>query len=77
MKLYVGNLSKEITEPALRESFEKYGEIISLNIVMDKYTRKPKGFAFIEMADEYALEAITGLHGQNLAGNLLNVNKAR
>ena len=36
MKIYVGNLSKETTEPQLRESFEKYGEITSLNIVMDK-----------------------------------------
>jgi len=77
MKLYVGNLSKETTEPQLREPFEKYGEITSLNIIMDRESGESKGFAFVEMSsDEHANEAITGMNGKNLFGNLLRVNEA-
>ncbi len=78
MKLYVGNLSLETTEPQLRESFEKFGEVTSLNIVMDKESGKSRGFAFVEMSsDEHAQKAITGLDGEDLAGSLLKVNEAR
>lgn len=78
MKLYVGNLSLETTEPQLRESFEKFGEVTSLNIVMDKESGKSRGFAFVEMSsDEDAQKAITGLDGEDLAGSLLKVNEAR
>jgi RNA recognition motif-containing protein len=77
MKIYVGNLNHETTEPQLRESFEKFGEVTSLNIVMDKESGKPRGFAFVEMpSDEHAQKAITDLHGKDLAGNLLKVNEA-
>jgi RNA recognition motif-containing protein len=77
MKIYVGNLSKETTEPQIRESFEKYGEVTSLNIVLDKESGKSRGFAFVEMSsDEQAGEAITGMNGKDLYGNLLKVNEA-
>ncbi len=77
MKIYVGNLAADTTELQLRESFEKYGEVSSLSIVKDKESNKPKGFAFVEMtSDENAKEAITGLHGFDLIGNLLKVNEA-
>jgi RNA recognition motif-containing protein len=78
MKIYVGNLPHETTEPQIREAFEKFGEVTSLNIVKDKDTGKPKGFAFVEMSsDENAQKAIIGLHGKELAGNLLKVDEAK
>jgi len=77
MKIYVGNLNQETTEPQLRESFEKYGAVTSLDIIKDKENNKPKGFAFVEMSsDDEGKKAITGLHGQNLAGNMLKVSEA-
>jgi len=78
MKIYVGNLSKETTEPTLRESFEKYGEISSLNIIKDRDTGQPRGFAFIEMpSDDNARKAITGLNGDSTLGSPLKVNEAK
>lgn len=77
MNIYVGNLSKETTESELRESFEKFGEISSLNIIKDRETGEPRGFAFIEMpSDDHAKEAITGLNGNDTLGNPLKVNEA-
>ncbi len=78
MKIYVGNLAQETTAPQLRESFEKFGPVASLNIVMDKITGKPRGFAFVEMpTDEQAMKAIAELHGTALAGSLMRVNEAK
>jgi RNA recognition motif-containing protein len=77
MKIHVGNLNLETTEQQLRESFEKYGEVSSLDIVKDKESGKPRGFAFVEMtSNEHAKTAITELHGADLAGNLLKVSEA-
>lgn len=77
MKIYVGNLNQETTEPQIRESFEKFGPVNSLNIITDKISGKPKGFAFIEMdSDEHATKAISGLNGIELAGNTIKVNEA-
>jgi len=77
MNIYVGNLSKETTESELRESFEKFGEISSLNIIKDRETGEPRGFAFIEMpSDDHAKEAISGLNGNDTLGNPLKVNEA-
>ena len=78
MKIYVGNLSDQTTEPQLRESFEKFGEISSLNIIMDRETGRPRGFAFVEMpSDDQAKKAIADLHGKSLEGNMLRVNEAK
>lgn len=77
MKIHVGNLSHESTEPQLRETSEKFGEVTSLNIVMDKVSGKSRGFAFVEMSsDEQAQRAVTSIHGKYLAGSLLKVNEA-
>jgi RNA recognition motif-containing protein len=77
MKIYVGNLSKETTEPQLRESFETYGEVTSLSIVTDKESGKSRGFAFVEMSsDEHAQTAITKMNLMDMAGNSLKVNEA-
>jgi len=78
MKIYVGNLNNETTEPQLRASFEKFGEVSSLDIIKDKESGKPKGFAFVEMSsDENAQKAISGLHDTDFAGNMLKVSKAQ
>jgi len=78
MNIYVGNLSYEATEEQLREAFEGFGEVSSVNIIKDKYTGDPRGFAFVEMSDQgQASAAISGLNGQELAGRTLKVNEAR
>lgn len=78
MKIHVGNLSKETTEPQLRESFEKFGAVESLDIVLDKKTGEPRGFAFVNMSTaENAKDAMANLNGKDLAGNRVAVSEAR
>lgn len=78
MNIYVGNLSFDTTEEQLRQAFEGFGEVSSVNIIKDKYTGEPRGFAFVEMPDgEQSQAAIAGLNGQDLNGRTLNVNEAR
>jgi RNA recognition motif-containing protein len=78
MKIYIGNMSFETTEDQLREAFESYGEVTSVNIISDRDTGRPRGFAFVEMATkEEATAAIGGLNGQDLNGRELNVNEAK
>ena len=78
MKIYVGNLSYEVTEEELRQEFASFGEVTSVNIINDKYSGRPKGFGFIEMASQSEGQAaITGLHGKTLKDRTLNVNVAR
>ena len=78
MNIYIGNLSFDTTEDQLREAFEQYGEVSTVNIITDKYTGKPRGFAFVEMPDQNsATSAISGLNTQELNGRTLNVNEAR
>ncbi len=78
MKIYVGNLSYEVTEEELRQEFEAFGEVESVNIITDKYSGRPKGFGFIEMASvSEGQAAITGLNGKTLKVRTLNVNVAR
>ena len=78
MKIYVGNLSYDVTEEELRQEFEAFGEVASVSIITDRYSGRPKGFGFIEMptvAEGQA--AITGLNGKTLKERTLNVNAAR
>lgn len=78
MKLYVGNLSYEITEEELRQALEEYGTVESAAIIKDKYSGQSKGFGFVEMASKEEGEAaIEGLTGQELKGRALNINEAR
>lgn len=61
-KIFVGNLSWKVTEDALKPLFEAYGEVVSCKIVIDQYTKKSKGFGFVEMGDADAADAsIKGL----------------
>ena len=78
MKIYVGNLSYEVTEEELRQEFGAFGEVTSANIITDKYSGRPKGFGFIEMASKSEAEAaITGLNGKTLKERTVVVNEAR
>ena len=78
MKIYVGNLSFNTTEDQLRQAFEGFGEVSSVNVVTDKYTGESRGFAFLEMNNqEEAMSAISGMNSKELDGRTLNVNEAR
>ena len=78
MKIYVGNLSSEVTEEELRQEFEAFGEVTSVSIITDRYSGRPKGFGFIEMASvSEGQAAITALNGKTLKDRTLNVNAAR
>jgi RNA recognition motif-containing protein len=76
--IYVGNMSYDTTEERLQELFEEYGEVSSVNVITDRQTGRPRGFAFVEMAtDEAASAAIAALNGQSVDGRTLTVNEAR
>ena len=78
MKIYVGNLSYEVTEEDLRQEFGAFGEVTSANIITDKYSGRPKGFGFVEMASKSEAEAaIAGLNGKTLKDRTVVVNEAR
>ncbi len=78
MNIYIGNMSFDTTEDQLRQAFAGYGEVSTVNIIKDKYTGDPRGFAFVEMSGkDEAMAAITGLNGQDLNGRALNVNEAK
>ncbi len=78
MNIYIGNLSFDATEDQLRQAFETYGEVSSVNIIKDKYTGESRGFAFVEMSgQDEAQAAIAGLNGQEINGRSINVNEAR
>ncbi len=77
-KVYIGNMSYETTEDKLRELFAAHGEVASVNVVTDRYTGRPRGFAFVEMeTEEAARAAITALNGQTVDERQLNVAEAR
>ena len=78
MKIYVGNLSYDVTEEELRQEFLAFGEVESVSIIMDKYSGRPKGFAFVEMPSvSEGQAAIAALNGKTLKDRTLNVNAAR
>jgi RNA recognition motif-containing protein len=78
MNIYIGNMSSDTTEDQLRQAFEGFGEVSTVNIITDKYSGEPRGFAFVEMSvKNEAIAAISGLNGQELNGRALNVNEAK
>ena len=77
-KLYVGGLSYDTTENALKETFSQAGTVESATIIIDKISGRSKGFGFVEMSsDEEAQKAIETLNGKELDGRNLTVNEAR
>ncbi len=78
MKIYVGNLSFDVTEDELAAEFGTYGKVESVAIPTDKISGRPKGFAFVEMASKAEAEAaITGLNGQTFKERTIVVNESR
>ena len=78
MKIYVGNLPFRMDDSDLRALFEPFGAVDSASVVTDRDTGRPRGFAFITMADDgEAQAAIDGLDGKELDGRTLKVNQAR
>lgn len=78
MNIYVGNLSREVTEDDLREAFGAFGQVESVAIVKDKYSGQSRGFGFIEIASKAeARAAIGALDLQQLKGRAMTVNEAR
>ncbi len=78
MKLFVGNLSRRVTQEALQQLFETFGQVESVDIIRDKFSGEAKGFGFIEMpSKDEAQAAMTGLNGRDLDGKSLTVNEAR
>jgi RNA recognition motif-containing protein len=78
-RLYVGNLSYNVTEPELRDVFAEGGRnVVEVKIVMDRDTGRPRGFAFVEMgSDDEATQAIQSLTGREIQGRAINVSEAR
>ncbi|HLH03743.1 MAG TPA: hypothetical protein VKX25_13300 [Bryobacteraceae bacterium] len=76
--IFVGNLSYQATSADIQAAFEQYGAVERVNIVTDRETGQPRGFAFVEMTDANAAQnAINALNGAELRGRAMNVNEAR
>ena len=77
-KLFIGNLSYNVTEDELRNSFSQFGEITDLKVITDRMSGRSKGIAFITYATEEAAQAaIEGMHNQEIDGRAIIVNVAR
>jgi RNA recognition motif-containing protein len=76
--IYVGNLARTATEADLHGAFSQFGEVSAVNIVKDRETGQPRGFAFVEMADgQAAANAIKELNLREISGRSITVNEAR
>ncbi len=77
-KLYVGNISYDLDDAALKEMFSAHGTVEDSQVIVDRYTSKSRGFGFVEMSsDEEAQAAIEALDGQEISGRAIKVNEAR
>ncbi len=78
MKIYVGNLSFDVTEDEIEAEFSTFGKVESIAIPTDKFSGRPRGFAFVEMASKSEAEAaIEGLNGKTLKDRTIVVNESR
>jgi len=78
VNIYIGNLSREVSEDELRQAFEAFGQVTSVNVIKDRYTGESRGFGFVEMATKSeAQAAINGLNGTSLGERTLSVSEAR
>ena len=76
-KIYVGNLSYDSSQEGLRQLFEQYGQVLSVNLIEDRQTGRPRGFGFVEMDPDGATAAIDALNGTDFDGRTLKVNQAK
>ena len=78
MNIFVGNLSRDVTNEDLQQAFHAFGEVTSANVIRDKFSGDSRGFGFVEMPAKAAAQAaIAGLNGKELKGRAINVNEAR
>jgi RNA recognition motif-containing protein len=78
MNIYVGNLSYSLSESELRDAFAAYGEVSSVNMLMDRETGRSRGFGFVEMPNQAEAEAaVAEINGKEVGGRPLRVNEAR
>jgi len=78
MNIYVGNLSRDVTEEELRQAFEAFGQVESINVIKDKFSGESRGFGFVQMpSKEEAQKAIDEMNGKYLSGRSINVSEAR
>jgi cold-inducible RNA-binding protein len=78
VNIYIGNLSHEANEDSLREAFEAFGQVESVNIIKDRFSGESRGFGFVEMPSKQEAEkAIEEMNGKDLMGRAVNVNEAR
>ena len=78
MKIYVGNLSRDVSQDDLRIAFEAFGKVSSATIIKDMFSGESKGFGFVEMEnDSEAKAAIEALNGSELNGRNIVVNEAK
>lgn len=78
MKIFVGNLSRDVSDEELLRAFESFGGVESATVVKDKFTGESRGFGFVEMPSaSEAQSAINGMNGKELKGRAVNVNEAR
>ena len=78
MNIYVGNLSYDTDDTALRAAFEAHGEVSSAQVIIDRDTSRSRGFGFVEMpSDDEGRAAIEALNNQQLDGRTLNIQQAR
>src|SRR5205085_10108748 len=77
-KLFVGNLSFNTTQTQLQDLFAAHGNVIEADVIMDKFSGRPRGFAFVTMESKEAADAaIQALNGKDIDGRALTVNEAR
>lgn len=78
MNIFVGNLSRDVTNEDLQQAFQAFGEVTTANVIRDKFSGDSRGFGFVEMPAKAAAQAaIAGLNGKDLKGRAINVNEAR
>ena len=78
MNIYVGNLSRDVTEEDLRQAFQSFGQVTSVSIIKDKVSGESRGFGFLEMPNKAeAQKEIMDLNGKELKGRTLTVSEAR
>jgi RNA recognition motif-containing protein len=76
-KLFVGSLPWEVRDEKLQEIFSQFGQVYSAHVLMDRETGRSRGFGFVEMDDDAAMEAIKNLNNSDLDGRKIVVNEAK
>ena len=78
MNIYIGNLERDVTDTELRELFETFGQVASVNILKDRHSGQPRGFGFVEMPNkEEGQAAIEGLKGKPLRERTMDIAEAQ